>query len=117
MGLESVSFTVVLSSIASVLSLFALIRTYVPPQEKRVRDLVDRVIGLEEAYNAIAARLARRVKSDDVAHARESLALKRERADQVTQKAIEIMAAHQQAAPAATLTGKAALRRQFGLIR
>lgn len=117
MGLESVSIALVVCSVASVFSLWSLIRTYTPPQEKRVRDLMERVIGLEEAYNAIAARLARRVKSDDVAHARESLALKRERADQVTQKAMEIMAAHQQAAPAATLSGKAALRRQFGLIR
>ena len=108
-----------IASAALVLAAVALIRSYVPPQQRRVAELTANVADLQESVDDFGRRLTNWKRAGGVEQAREAYKARRASSDKVLEEAAAVLeavkAAPQPAAPPPL--SKEALRAQFGIVR
>lgn len=89
----------VFASLAVVLSAWALLRAYRPPQTRQVLELAAEVADLQTGVDALSARLTKRGKVENMDKARAAHEERAQQRDAITAEAAAIIA--QQKQPAA----------------
>ena len=112
----------IIASIALVIAAAALIRSYIPPQQRQVADLTAAVADLQYSVETFGNRLTGWKRGDGMEQAREKLKTRRAASDKVLEEAAAVLEAVKGAPPlpqqqqALPLT-KEALRREFNIVR
>lgn len=107
-----------LSCVAVALAALALIRSYVPPQSRRVAELSLAVADLHEAMEEYGRRLTNWKRTEGMEEARAAFTKRRKASDDVLSQAQAVLAASTSAPPPpAAPTTKEELRRAVGIVR
>lgn len=117
--------SLILAIAALVLGAVAVLRSYVPPQQRVVNDALQRLVDVEEGLTALSARSNKRSRQENMEKAREAHEVRAERRDRIEEQAAAIIAQHAEKPaqqPTLQLAGgtdlkaaKAAMRRQLGI--
>jgi hypothetical protein len=101
---------------ALAVCLGCLFRCYVPPQVKQLRDALDRIAGLEDAYEAVAQRLTKRAKAENLEGARAVRETRKQRGDELADEALALIQnakAQQTGFDFSTESGRAAAKAHY----
>ena len=110
----------VVSCVSMLVSVFALWRTFTPPQRKEVAELSLRVADVEHVQTELVERMRVRAKSDSAADARAVRAAKRSRDQELADEARQLIEQQQRKPredelPDDPEAARAALRAKIGL--
>lgn len=107
-----------IACVALMLSAVALIRSYVPPQTRRVAELTANVADLQHAVDTFGSRLTGWKRAEGMEEARGAFKTRRAASDKLLNEAAAVLEAVKQpaAAPPQQLT-KENLRRELGIVQ
>lgn len=103
------------AGLALLLASVALFRAYVPPQQRVVGELVQRVADLEYLLENFGKRLNKRASTENMDKARSAAEERKSRRDSIEEHAVAVLAQQQQQPQSVLPLDRAALRRQVSL--